>query len=222
MASTASNKKVARAAKAGGGVSRRQTSTSWGYYGTLLGISVVGVLLIIGSVIGSRLDGRPPYAASPTKAAKLNAALENAVKKHGATSTQAKKAQAVYDDYLKNQHWHAAYGFWDCTQAKGKEWLPVINGENDTDTTGIHAHADGLIHTHPFVNGVAGKRATLGKFFRTTGLNVTNKEIVLPLKPTSADGKVPATKGRTLKTATKCASGKEGKIKVLVYKTPTA
>ncbi len=218
MATTASNKKVARAASAGGGTSRRQTSTSWGYYGTLIGISVVGIALIVGSIIGARLDRKPPYVGSKPRAVKLNAAVASAVKKHGATSKEAKAAQAVYDDYVVNQHVHAAYGTWDCTQPKGKEFLPLVNGENDPDNTGVHAHADGLIHIHPFVASVAGSKATLGKFFNTTGLNVTAKEIVLPAKLASADGKVAATKGRTIKTDTKCASGKTGKIRVFLFK----
>lgn len=220
MATTASNKKVARAASAGGGTSRRQTSTSWGYYGTLIGIAVVGIALIVGSVIGARLDRKPPYVGDKTRAVKLNAAVATAVKKHGATSKEAKAAQAVYDDYIVNQHIHSAYGTWDCTKPKGQEFLPLINGENDPDNTGVHAHADGLIHVHPFVASVAGSKATLGKFFTTTGLDVTAKEIVLPVKLATADGKIPATKGRIIKTDTKCASGKKGKIKVFLFKSP--
>ena len=220
MATTASNKKVARAASAGGGTSRRQTSTSWGYYGTLIGISVVGIALIVGSVIGARFDRKAPYVADKTRAVKLNAAVATAVKKHGATSKEAKAAQALYDDYIVNQHVHAAYSTWDCTKPKGQEFLPLINGENDPDNTGVHAHADGLIHIHPFVASVAGSKATLGKFFNTTGLNVTAKEIVLPAKLASADGKVAATKGRIIKTDTKCASGKKGTVKVFVFKSP--
>ena len=218
MATTASNKKVARAASAGGGASRRQTSTSWGYYGTLIGIAVVGIALIVGSVIGARLDRKAPYVADKTRAVKLNAAVAAAVKKHGATSKEAKAAQAVYDDYIVNQHVHAAYGTWDCTKPKGQEFLPLINGETDLDNTGVHAHADGLIHVHPFVPSVAGSKATLGKFFNTTGLNVTAKEIVLPAKLASADGKVATTKGRTIKTDTKCANGKTGKVRVFLFK----
>ena len=218
MATTASNKKVARAASAGGGTSRRQTSTSWGYYGTLIGISVVGIALIIASVIGQRADTKPPYIQSESRAVKLNAAVTAAVKKNGATSKEAKAAQAVYDDYLVNQHWHAAYATWDCTQAKGAEFLPLINGENDPDTSGIHAHADGLIHIHPFVASVAGGKATLGKFFKTVGLEVTADKIVLPAKDASADARLPATKGRTLKADTNCKSAKKGKVRVFVFK----
>lgn len=218
MASTASNKKVARAAKAGGGVSRRQTSTSWGYYGTLLGISVVGVALIIASVVGRAVDDKPPYVGAEKRSVALNTALVNAVKKYGATSSQAKKAQAKYDDYVNNQHWHSAYAFWDCAKPKGKEWLPLINGENDPDKYGIHAHADGLIHIHPFVQSVAGKNAKMGKFFDATGLDVTLKKMVFPAKDASADGKIAATKGSTVTDGTKCANGKTGHIRVFVFK----
>jgi hypothetical protein len=219
MASVESNKKVARAAKAGGGRTRRQTSTSWGYYGTLIGIAVVGTGLITSSWWDQREDPGVPYLQTEARSTKELKLRKDALKKYkGKTdSKEAKAAQARYDNYVENNHIHAAYAVWDCTKDAGKEWLPPVNGEPDVDRQGIHAHADGLIHAHPFAKSVTGRRAKLGKFFEVTGLKVSGNAIVLPSKPASEDSKVPATKGATLKAGTKCKSGKPAEIAVWEY-----
>jgi hypothetical protein len=59
-------------------------------------------------------------------------------------------------------HWHAAYGMYVCG-----EWLPPILDQNDPE--GIHTHADGVIHVHPFASSAAGANATVDAFFRATG-----------------------------------------------------
>lgn len=59
-------------------------------------------------------------------------------------------------------HWHAAYGFYICG-----EWLPPILDQ--TDPEGIHTHADGVIHVHPFASSAAGANATVDAFMRATG-----------------------------------------------------
>lgn len=58
-------------------------------------------------------------------------------------------------------HWHAAYGINVCG-----EWdAPILD---DTDPEGIHTHADGVIHIHPFRTSAAGANATVDAFFRAT------------------------------------------------------
>ncbi len=222
MASVESNKKVARAAKAGGGLSRRQTSTSWGYYGTLIGIAVVGTGLIASSYLNTREDGGVPYFATPTRTQKETDLLRAAQKKYK-DKPKAKElvaAQARFDKYNEGQHIHAAYGIFDCTKPKGKEWLAPVNGEEDLDPFGIHAHADGLIHTHPFSRAVAGRRAQLSKFFSATGLDVTDTKIVLPAKTASTDNpSVVATKATVLKAGTKCLNGKVSEVAVYEFET---
>lgn len=54
-------------------------------------------------------------------------------------------------------HWHAAYGIWVCDQ-----WMPAL--PTFENTTGIHTHADGVIHIHPFSEAGAGENATIGTF----------------------------------------------------------
>lgn len=70
-------------------------------------------------------------------------------------------------------HWHAAYGVVLCGTFQG----PI---QDQSDPRGIHSHADGLIHIHPFVTGVAGKNATLSKFTDAVGMTLTDSEIRMP------------------------------------------
>ncbi len=62
---------------------------------------------------------------------------------HGEDSPEVKAAIAARDEYLQNVHWHMAYAIYDCTQKKGSEYLPPLNGTEDPDPRGIHAHDDG-------------------------------------------------------------------------------
>ena len=60
---------------------------------------------------------------------------------------------------VNQDHWHAAYGVYVCDAFR-----PPVTDVSSDDTTGIHTHGDGIIHTHPFVASAAGKNATLGKW----------------------------------------------------------
>jgi hypothetical protein len=73
-----------------------------------------------------------------------------------------------------NDHWHAAYGIWNCGQ-----WEPALVDAGQ-DLNGIHTHDDGVIHIHPFSSASTGNRATLAKFFETTGVDASDSSIVLP------------------------------------------
>jgi hypothetical protein len=97
-------------------------------------------------------------------------------------------------------HWHAAYGFNLCG-----EWAAPLNDGPRGDTTGIHTHGDGLIHTHPFTSSVAGKNATFGKFMDDTATSVT---------ATSVDLK---REGEKFKNGDKCGS-KKGVLTARVFK----
>ncbi len=61
-------------------------------------------------------------------------------------------------------HWHAAYGIYVCGQ-----FLPPLT-DTGPDRLGIHTHADGLIHLHPFATTVTGSRANLGAFADQVGM----------------------------------------------------
>jgi len=64
-------------------------------------------------------------------------------------------------------HWHAAYGVYVCDSFQA----PILD---QTDPEGIHTHADGVIHIHPFRSTAAGTNATVDAFFRATGGEVTD------------------------------------------------
>ncbi len=215
------SRSVDRALKAGGGRTRAQTSTSWGYYGTLLGIAVIGIGLIGQSWYSTREDSNPPYFGTESRSVKERKLYDDALKKYKDDPKNAKMVAAAkrYDDYVTNSHIHAAYGFYDCTKAKGQEWLQPLNGDEDVDPKGIHSHADGLMHVHPFSKTVAGRRAVIGRWFDATGVKVNDSSIFLPAKVASVSNPaLVATKDQTLKAGAKCTNGKESVIKVFEYK----
>jgi hypothetical protein len=62
-------------------------------------------------------------------------------------------------------HWHAAFGIYLCDR-----FLPPLIDVRP-DTTGIHTHADGLIHVHPFEARYAGEGANFDTFGSTVGMS---------------------------------------------------
>jgi hypothetical protein len=103
---------------------------------------------------------------------------------------------------LNVDHWHAAYGIYGCD--KFLTPIQVQTDEYQGTPVGIHTHGDGAIHIHPFTNAAAGERATTGWFFKTTGMTMTTKKMVLP------------DNGGTFKDGDDCG-GKPGHLKVLVW-----
>lgn len=80
-------------------------------------------------------------------------------------------APASGDGPQVGDHWHAAYGIFICDSFAG----PILD---DADPEGIHTHADGVIHIHPFLESAAGDNATLGKFFEAVQLELSDTGIV--------------------------------------------
>ena len=70
-------------------------------------------------------------------------------------------------------HWHAAYGIYLCDS-----FAPSIT--NERDPKGIHTHADGIIHIHPFVRSAAGRNATLGVFADAVDMTLDDDELEVP------------------------------------------
>jgi peptidylprolyl isomerase len=103
-------------------------------------------------------------------------------------------------------HWHAAYGVFDC-----EKYVPSIDGSEFPDPDGIHTHADGLIHIHPFTQRASGANATLDRFLEVTGIQVTAKFISAatsfpPVRRTNGD---------------LCPNGKPGRVRVIEFVGPT-
>jgi hypothetical protein len=82
---------------------------------------------------------------------------------------------------VPGDHWHTALDVNVCG-----EWLnpapkfeKPYDSPNQVANAGIHSHADGLIHTHPFVLGEEGNNATLGKFFGYGGWGLSSDSLDL-------------------------------------------
>jgi hypothetical protein len=68
-------------------------------------------------------------------------------------------------------HWHVAYGVYACDA-----YLPPT--QDQTDPLGIHSHADGLIHIHPFQVEATGDGARLVRFTDAIGAELSDDRYV--------------------------------------------
>ena len=68
-------------------------------------------------------------------------------------------------------HWHATYQVWICGERQPS--FP-------TWESGVHTHADGIIHIHPFQALEEGDGSRLVKFFEYGGGELTQTEMQLP------------------------------------------
>jgi len=93
-----------------------------------------------------------------------------------------------------SDHWHAAYGTYLCDN------FAPPPADAGPDKTGIHSHQDGIIHIHPFSSAAAGEKATIGKFYETVGMQVSDGKLV------TADGSVYES------GTTTCPDGQVGKL----------
>ncbi len=182
---TPTNKKIAKAAKAGGSRARSRTNVSWSYWGSIVGICVLGVALVVGSIIGKSIAEAAPYSAPTSdKLASANKTLQKLVRDKKPDAKKIAAATAKRDAILGDTHWHSAYGVYKCDSYLGKivngKYVAEIDGTDDTlypDVVGIHAHDDGLIHIHPFLKRASGRKAQLGEFLDTVKATITKKEI---------------------------------------------
>jgi hypothetical protein len=83
-----------------------------------------------------------------------------------------RKSQTDIAPVINEDHWHAAFGVYICDEfqpAPGEFESPI----------GIHTHADGVIHIHPFSSGGAGENATLGAFLEGAGIDLSDDELTI-------------------------------------------
>lgn len=73
-------------------------------------------------------------------------------------------------------HWHSAYGIWDCAEGEDGGFLPLYQVVTP-DLNGIHSHQDGLMHIHPFVEEASGENATIGDFIETMQVEITDDSL---------------------------------------------
>ncbi len=103
-------------------------------------------------------------------------------------------------------HWHADIELWSC----GKEINlkdPVGTFSNKIGTPTLHEHNDKRIHLEGVV--VHPEDASLGKFFRVIGGELTQTSVIIPTN----EGAMNLTNGSM------CPNGQEGQVQVFVYQT---
>lgn len=209
-------------------MSRRSRSTSWSFNGAVIGICVAGIALIIGSIIGRSVLFAAPYNAQTnskykSKLASLQKELNSLQTAAKPDAAKIKAQQELVNELVSDSHWHSAYGIYECDAYLGKVTdngdgtktvQGAIDGTSFPDTAGVHAHDDGLIHIHPFVDKAAGNKARLGIFLDAVKMTVSDKKIVFP-----ANGE--GVQKTTLDVAKKKCKGKTAEISVLVWSSAT-
>ena len=76
-------------------------------------------------------------------------------------------------------HWHAAYGVYDCTDfIFDDEATAIVDAAGDP--LGIHTHGDGVIHIHPFTDAAGGRNARMTLFFQDVGIDASDSEWTFP------------------------------------------
>lgn len=86
------------------------------------------------------------------------------------------QANEVFD------HWHAAYGFYDCdtfvydgSETGGAFFVDLLG-----DPQGIHTHDDGVIHIHPFLDSAGGRNARMQIFLEDVGVEASDSKLTFP------------------------------------------
>lgn len=88
------------------------------------------------------------------------------------------RAAAASEPPTLDDHWHVAYGIRVCG-----EWKAPLTSQNelvDGVSLGIHSHADGVVHIHPFSSAASGRNAKLGIWMKAAGIDASNDKIELP------------------------------------------
>ncbi len=76
-------------------------------------------------------------------------------------------------------HWHASLDSNVCGQWLGPAPAFETAADNPQIRVGIHSHADGLIHIHPFNSSESGTHATLGRFLTYGGWSASSDSLNL-------------------------------------------
>jgi hypothetical protein len=92
----------------------------------------------------------------------------------GDSGEAQRPATAVRGPLMNRDHWHAAYAVVICGQRQPN--FP-------TWEAGVHTHADGIIHIHPFVPSEEKEGARLTKWFEYGGGLLTQTEMRMPGTP---------------------------------------
>ena len=90
--------------------------------------------------------------------------------------------QASAEAPTTKDHWHQAFGIYICDAY-------IANPSDEgSDRVGIHTHADGLIHIHPFTNRASGRGAVLSRFTDQIGMELSATKLKAPGQKTKENG----------------------------------
>lgn len=89
-----------------------------------------------------------------------------------AFSWNARDAQALTPSF--DDHWHIAYGIYDC---RTESFLPNL-ADPQTPNSGIHTHGDGVVHLHPRSSDATGKNAQLKRFLEATRTDISGDAVL--------------------------------------------
>ena len=92
--------------------------------------------------------------------------------------------------------------------------VPADPNYDEYVTTYVHSHDDGVIHWHPFNGRAVGKRATLGVFLETYGVELTDESLKFP------EGQNVNGLSEYIEGETKCPDGEDGELSVTVWQSP--
>ena len=112
-------------------------------------------------------------------------------------TTAQRPATTVRGPLIGRHHWHAAYAVIICGQRQPN--FP-------TWESGVHTHADGIIHIHPFIPSEEREGARLVKWFEYGGGRLTQTEMQMPGTP--AD--------QVYRNGDRCPDGTKAKLQVFV------
>ena len=73
-----------------------------------------------------------------------------------------------------SDHWHVAYGVWDC---EIEDFRPNLI-DPQSPNSGIHTHSDGVIHIHPYSSIATGNGAVVERFLEGTGSTINDDEVM--------------------------------------------
>jgi len=96
-------------------------------------------------------------------------------------------------------HWHAAYAVFICGQRQ-----PHFS----TWEGGVHTHADGIVHIHPFLPSEEGEGASLSSWFEYGGGKLTETAMRMPGDSTEYEN------------GDECPDGRAGELQVIVNGQP--
>jgi hypothetical protein len=115
----------------------------------------------------------------------------------GGVATAGQRPATVRGPFVGRDHWHALYAVFICGQRQPNfpSW-----------EAGVHTHADGVIHIHPFIPSEEEEGARLTKWFEYGGGKLTQTEMHMPGTPGD----------QVYRNGDRCPDGSEGVLQVFV------